>query len=347
MQIVSYETNSSGRKGQAMNVQTPSRFDRHVATGSGITPGYMSGFGNGFETEALPGALAGRPQLAAEMPLRALCRAALGLALHGAAHRQRALLALPHPPDRHALGRVPEGRHRPVAHRARARGRLPIAPYRWDPIADPVRAALLPRRHAHDDDGGRCRHAGRHGRASLFRHPLDGGRVFLQLPTARCCSSPQQGELRLWTEFGIIDIEPGEIAVIPRGVKIRVELLGRAGARLSLRELRRRPHAARARADRRQLPGQPARFPDALRRLRGPRGAVEDVREMGRQPLGLRPRPLAARRRRLARQLRALQIRPAQIFAGRPDPLRPCRSVDLHGPDLALARRPARRISTS
>ena len=37
---------------------------------------------------------------------------------------------------------------------------------------------------------------------------------------------PQQGELRLWTEFGIIDIEPGEIAVIPRGVKIRVELTG-------------------------------------------------------------------------------------------------------------------------
>ena len=37
---------------------------------------------------------------------------------------------------------------------------------------------------------------------------------------------PQQGALRLWTEFGIIDIEPGEIAVIPRGVKIRVELPG-------------------------------------------------------------------------------------------------------------------------
>ena len=35
---------------------------------------------------------------------------------------------------------------------------------------------------------------------------------------------PQQGDLRMWTEFGIIDIEPGEIAIIPRGVKIRVEL---------------------------------------------------------------------------------------------------------------------------
>ena len=39
-----------------MNVQSPSNLS-HLATGSGITPGYMSGFGNGFETEALPGAL--------------------------------------------------------------------------------------------------------------------------------------------------------------------------------------------------------------------------------------------------------------------------------------------------
>ena len=61
---------------------------------------------------------------------------------------------------------------------------------------------------------------------------------------------PQQGELRLWTEFGIIDIEPGEIAVIPRGVKIRVELDERTCPRLSLRELWRRlarcPSAARS-----------------------------------------------------------------------------------------------------
>ena len=35
---------------------------------------------------------------------------------------------------------------------------------------------------------------------------------------------PQSGGLRICTEFGLIEIEPGEIAVIPRGVKIRVEL---------------------------------------------------------------------------------------------------------------------------
>jgi homogentisate 1,2-dioxygenase len=36
---------------------------------------------------------------------------------------------------------------------------------------------------------------------------------------------PQQGELRLRTELGIIDIAPGEIAVIPRGIKFAAELL--------------------------------------------------------------------------------------------------------------------------
>ena len=35
---------------------------------------------------------------------------------------------------------------------------------------------------------------------------------------------PQQGSLRFVTEFGVIDAEPGEIVVIPRGVKFRVEI---------------------------------------------------------------------------------------------------------------------------
>lgn len=36
---------------------------------------------------------------------------------------------------------------------------------------------------------------------------------------------PQEGRLRLKTEFGILDIKPGEIAVIPRGIKFQVILL--------------------------------------------------------------------------------------------------------------------------
>ena len=36
---------------------------------------------------------------------------------------------------------------------------------------------------------------------------------------------PQEGAIRLATEFGIIDAAPGEIAIVPRGVKFRVELI--------------------------------------------------------------------------------------------------------------------------
>jgi len=57
---------------------------------------------------------------------------------------------------------------------------------------------------------------------------------------------PQQGSLRFVTELGIIDAAPGEIAVIPRGVRFRVALAGGAargyvcenhGAALRLPEL--------------------------------------------------------------------------------------------------------------
>ena len=60
-------------------------------------------------------------------------------------------------------------------------------------------------------------------------------------------------------------VEPGEICVLPRGMVFKVELIGGDGARLCLRELRRQVHAARPRADRRQLPGQSARLQDAGR----------------------------------------------------------------------------------
>ena len=37
---------------------------------------------------------------------------------------------------------------------------------------------------------------------------------------------PQQGEVRLFTEMGHVNVSPGEIAVVPRGVRFRVEVDG-------------------------------------------------------------------------------------------------------------------------
>ena len=49
--------------------------------------------------------------------------------------------------------------------------------------------------------------------ARILRHPLDGDEYYYDAD-GELLFVPQEGELRLWTEFGIIDIEPGEIAVI-------------------------------------------------------------------------------------------------------------------------------------
>lgn len=36
---------------------------------------------------------------------------------------------------------------------------------------------------------------------------------------------PQEGGLRLETELGLLPLQPGHIAVVPRGIKFRVKLL--------------------------------------------------------------------------------------------------------------------------
>jgi hypothetical protein len=90
---------------------------------------------------------------------------------------------------------------------------------------------------------------------------------------------PQEGKLRFFTELGIIDLEPQEIAIIPRGLVYRVEVTKAPRAASSAR-ITARNSSCRAWADRRQLHGQPARFQDAGRGLRGPRGAVDRHREM-------------------------------------------------------------------
>ena len=69
-----------------MNINTSP--DAIARTSVQITPGYMSGFGNSFETEALPGALPVGRNSPQTLRLRALCRAALRLAFHRTARRQ-------------------------------------------------------------------------------------------------------------------------------------------------------------------------------------------------------------------------------------------------------------------
>ena len=116
--------------------------------------------------------------------------------------------------------------------------------------------------------------------------------------------SQQAGKLVFLTELGRIEVGPGHVCVIPRGVKFKVELVEgpargylceSSGAKFTLPN--RGPIGAR-------LPRQSARLQDADRRFRGQGDPVPaHIQEMVRQVLSMRDRPLAARRRRLAWQL--------------------------------------------
>ena len=96
---------------------------------------------------------------------------------------------------------------------------------------------------------------------------------------------PQQGRLRIATELGVLEVEPQEIAVIPRGMRFRVELPDGAargyvcenfGAPLRLPDLG--PIGC-------ERPRQPARLPDAGRGVRGRRRRVRAGREVPGPPV--------------------------------------------------------------
>ena len=110
--------------------------------------------------------------------------------------------------------------------------------------------------------------------------------------------------------------------------------------RLRLREFRRSLQASGSRADRLQRSCQPARFLDAARALRGQGRPARARRQVPRPPVDGAHGSFAARRGRLARQQRAVQIRSAALQHHRLDFLRPSRSV--HFPGAAFAERHAR-----
>ncbi len=224
---------------------------------------------------------AGRAQLAAARRLRAVRRAALG-------HRRSPRRARDN--RRSWFYRIrPGGAARAVpAHRRCACCRrfdgagveTPPNQLRWSPLPIPAAADGFRRRPGHDGRQRRPGIAGRHAAIHLYaanRSMLD---RFFYDADGELLIVPQQGRLRLLTEMGMLEVEPQEIAVMPRGVRFRVELPDGPRARLRLRELRRAAAAAGPRPDRLQRPGQPARLPVAGRVLRGPRGRLRAGREL-------------------------------------------------------------------
>jgi len=182
---------------------------------------YHTGFGNEFATEALPGALpVGRnsPQRA---PYGLYAEQLSGTAFTAPRSHNR----------RSWLYRIrPAAMHQPFQPLDQGRllsrfDEVPTPPnqLRWDPLPLPDRPT--------DFVDGLVTMAGNGDPAAqvgcgihLYAANRSMTERFFYTADGELLIVPQQGRLRLATELGVLEVEPQEIAVIPRGVRFRVEL---------------------------------------------------------------------------------------------------------------------------
>ena len=187
---------------------------------------YMSGFGGHFETEAVEGSLP-KGRNSPQRPAYGLYAEQLsGAAFTAPRHENR----------RSWLYRLrPTADHRPFVPYEGAElfapgtVKEPLAPnrLRWNPPSDLPSDAdfvdglvtMLANRDPSDLEGVAI-HLYRANKSMTRRLFVDADGELLIIP--------QSGALHLITELGRVDVEPGQIALIPRGMKFRVEVSGEA-----------------------------------------------------------------------------------------------------------------------
>ncbi|MGE0629323.1 MAG: homogentisate 1,2-dioxygenase [Hyphomicrobiaceae bacterium] len=187
-------------------------------------PPYQSGFGNSFATEAVPGALpVGRnsPQRCAYGLYAEQLSGSPFTAPRGA--NQRSWLYRIRPTVRHH-GRFEEidcGLMRTAP--CTGESHLPIGQLRWSPLELPSKPqTFLEGLVTMTTAGDVNTQAGMAAHVYLATRSMDNAYMFNA--DGEYLIVPQENGLRLRTEFGVIDVTPGEIAVIPRGVIFSVML---------------------------------------------------------------------------------------------------------------------------
>jgi homogentisate 1,2-dioxygenase len=193
--------------------------------------GYMPGFNNDFETEAIEGALPIGQNSPQRCPYGLYAEQLSGSPFTAPrAANERSWLYRMRPTVRH-LGEMarldlPLFRSAPTI----GESHLPLAPMRWDPAPIQGEAMTFLSGMRTISTGGDVHtqtgyaihvYAVTESMTDEYFYNADGELLVV----------PEIGALRFFTEFGIIDIAPGEIAVLPRGVKLKVSLQGDPQAR--------------------------------------------------------------------------------------------------------------------
>jgi homogentisate 1,2-dioxygenase len=192
---------------------------------SAIMQGYMSGFGNSFETEALPGALPIGRNSPQKVNYGLYAEQLSGSPFTAPqATNQRSWLYRVRPGVRHTsrFERIDRGHIRTAPERDETE--MPIGQLRWSPMEIPKEKTTFVNGLHTITVAGDCESMNGMAAHMLFVNESMSHEHFFNAD-GEFLIVAQENSLRFRTEFGVIDISPGEICIIPRGVIFRVELL--------------------------------------------------------------------------------------------------------------------------
>ncbi len=189
-----------------------------------MTLRYMSGFGNEFETEALPGAVPqgqNSPQRCAYgLYAEQLSGTAFTAprAVNGRTWLYRILPTVRHM-GRFARIDVPHWKSPPAI----AAHGVPLGPLRWNPVPIPAGDhTFVTGMRTLTTAGDVATQAGMATHAYVVTASMRD--EYFMNSDGELLVVPERGRLLFATELGRLEIGPGEIAVLPRGVKFRVEV---------------------------------------------------------------------------------------------------------------------------
>ncbi|MEB8339908.1 homogentisate 1,2-dioxygenase [Streptomyces endophyticus] len=189
-------------------------------TAEGLT--YLSGFGNEHGSEAVPGALPEGRNSPQRAPLGLYAEQLSGTAFtEPRAHNRRSWLYRIRPSAAHPeFRRVDNGavRTAPFTETVPDPNRR-----RWDPLPEPAPGTdWLAGLWTLGGNGDATQRTGMAVHVYHANSPMT-ERVFSDAD-GELLIVPERGGLLLRTEFGVLAVDPGEVALIPRGVRFRVEL---------------------------------------------------------------------------------------------------------------------------
>lgn len=183
--------------------------------------GYQSGFGNEFASESLPGALPLGRNSPQKAPYGLYAEQLSGTAFTAPRHaNRRSWLYRIRPAAMHG----PFSTHaHPHFHNDFGHGPLPPDQMRWSPRPIPEAPTdFLDGLFTMAGNGGTW--AGTGIGIHLYGANRDMQGRFFYNADAEMLIVPQAGRLKIDSELGVIEVEPQQIAVIPRGIRFRVAL---------------------------------------------------------------------------------------------------------------------------